>query len=133
MADYTSTLLIVAGPILTLVLAEGFRRWKSAYDRRAAAAAVRKTEGDADLTASQALAGAFTTITESLRIIHDLRTQLATVEADLQRALATVQGLSAENSRLSAERLADKARLDQAHGEIRQLKQVASSAERARP
>ena len=129
---------MVAGSLLGLVLGEVFRRWKSEQDRRAAEANTRKAANDADEAAAHALSGAFATIAESLKIIHDLRGQLASVEKDLKGALATIESLLGEKERLiaalakSEEARADLAsRLDLARGENRQLKQVIASAGRA--
>lgn len=113
--------------IVTLVLTEAFRRWKTAADARKAEAETKHTEATAGDAAAQALAGAFTTISESLKIIHDLRAQLASVEQDLKGALSTIRDQQAELEIVRREKTDLQARLDLALGEARELKQVVAS------
>lgn len=134
---------LISGAVafLTLVADRLLTRWKTRSDETAAAAAVRMTDAEAEGRTTDALGAAFRTITESLTIIHDLRDRLGKVENDLLAARTEIETLQRANKGLISDKgalqtqldlaLLDKvathARLDQARGDIRQLKQVIMS------
>ena len=136
-----TALIGAAATVLTLVIAEAAKRWKTSHDKRAAEAATRVTDADAEVRTTDALGAAFRTITESLTIIHDLRARLGKVETDLMAARSEIEALQRANTNLKdekislttqlelerQEKLAAKNRLELARGDIRILKDVLSS------
>lgn len=115
MDNALATTLIGGGTTLaTLVGVELVKRWRTRCDQKAAAAAIRVTEADADGRTSEALGSAFRTITESLQIIHDLRDRFGKVESDLLAARTEIETLQRSNNTLITDKAALQAALDTA-------------------
>lgn len=142
------TLTVVSGAvaIFTLVAKEIATRFKTTFDRKAAEAALSNTRAETDVKKVDALASAMEAITASLRDIQDLRGRLGQVEQDLIAARAECRRLADDNETLKAQSIADRAsldmalqtqqatqaRLDQARGDIRQLRQVITSIDKSK-
>ena len=137
-SDVKIALIGMASGLLTLLIGEVFRRWRSAADRKRDEAQNANLDADTEHKTMDALTAAFRAIADrQAGDISDLQGRLRRVEDALLLTQQRNDSLSAENEELRGEvrRLREdrdgcRARAEQLEGELRQLKQLSASATR---
>lgn len=132
--DATVTVATVgaAASLMTVALAELFKRFKSSHDARAATAVAKKDEATAEQTTMSALTLAFKEIADRQDAdIRDLRERMRLVETELLTTRRECELLRDERDTLRADNATLRNTVDLQRGEIANLNSVIEAQARA--